>query len=1091
MRRTFSLALYSASSIAIISSPALGQTAVPADSVPAKTEEAEAVPPSSEPTNAEGQPVTETTPTDSGGTIVVTVSRIRRDNFSTPQNIDVLTRDDQILAGTRSVSDTLQSSTVTSGTSQISGSFLGFLSDNGTGANTVGLRGLGSTRTLVLLNGRRLAPAGVGEQLVAADLNTLPTSAVQRIEILREGASSIYGSDAIAGVINVITDTEVDGITVDGYADIPEIGAGRTLRGSVTAGKTFARGHIMASFEYREDKGLNFGDRKDTRCARELAYVNGNEVGQTLPFQPGTLRCYPIGPGATIGTPAGYGLGSFWIFGGPARVSFTDYYTGNPDIFGPPVGVATDQFDYKNRPDTNYTVLDTTFLTPLKTYTAYVNGAYELEALGDAELYGEGLFVRRKSHQFSPDRLDWLGNATGSGALPVQVYGPDLYPGDNYLADNYPSIVSPFYPVSWSDAGLVLTNPLVAPTFVPKNKQKVDFWRANAGLRGDVGLGDWRYDANVQISRTKGRDDRQVSTTEAMTNVLNAVVAPGGTPAEYITTAIPGQFQAGQSFTCASNVTNGAYNGGTCQPLNVFDPQVLLYGAITPQQIAYLYPSLNYTKTTYKQETFALSFDGSLFSLPGGEVKAAIGFEYRKDRIDDRPGEERMVGAIYRYGTAARTKGSDNVKEAYAELNIPFFRDRPFAHLLELDVSGRYTDYKSYGSDFTYHAGAQWAPMEAVRFRGNYGTNFRAPNLYEQFVADQIGFQGNALDPCDLFPQKSSPGESLYDNCLAELTTAFGSAAAALNYGGQGGSFKVNTTGGAGIIKAEKATTWGAGVVLTMPKRIADLSLAIDYWNIHVKGEVATLGAQNILLFCYDTDTYGGTFADNPYCDLKGPRYTVADAPFPNAVGNIIELQSPYLNIASQKAEGIDIDARFATRLLGGQFSTQLQATRMLTQSIVNFPGGTVNDFNGTLGYPGAGAGPKWTGSLDTRFKTGGLTFYWGANFIGKMNSEAFESSAYRTEDGTVCPGGAGPGCFLVDFDFKVPNYISHTLSVQYLWPKIGQFTIGVSNLFDKDPPTISNDNVNPYGRFGNFFANSGYDYRGRSFFVNVTKTFK
>lgn len=1091
MRRTISFALYGASSFAILSGPAFAQTPAPVETTPEKAADGEQLPPSSEPTTAEGQAASQTPPTGSGGAIIVTGSRIRRDNFNTPQNIDILTRDDQILAGTRSVSDTLQSSTVTSGTSQVSGSFLGFLSNNGQGSNTVGLRGLGATRTLVLLNGRRLAPAGVGEQLVAADLNTLPTSAVQRIEILREGASSIYGSDAIAGVINVVTDTAINGVTLDYFADVPEIGAGQTLRGSITAGKTFSRGHIMATFEYRQDKGLNYGDRKDTRCARELAYVNGHEVGQTRPFQPGTLRCYSLGPGPTLGIPAGYGLGSFWINGGPARVSFTDYNTANPDIFGPPVGVATSQFDYNNRPDTNYNVLDTTFLTPLKTLTGYVNGSYELEALGDAELYGEGLFVRRKTHQFSPDRLDWLGNATGSGALPVQNYGPDLYPGDRYFANNYPSVVSPFFPVAWSNAGLVVTSPLFAPSYVPQNKQKVDFWRANAGLRGKLGLGDWQYDANVQISRTKGRDDRQVSTTDAVTNVLNAVVAPSGTPSQYITTAIPGQFQAGQSFTCASNVTNGAYNGGTCQPLNIFDPQVLLRGAITPQQIDYLYPWLNYTKTKYQQETFALSFDGSLFALQGGEVKAAVGFEYRKDHIDDRPGAERSAGAIYRYGTAARTKGSDDVKEAYAELNIPMFRDRPFANLLEFDVSGRYTDYKSYGSDFTYHVGGQWAPVRAIRFRGNYGTNFRAPNLYEQFVAAQIGFQGNAIDPCDLFPQKSSPGQALYDNCLADLTTAFGSAAAALNYGGQGGSFAVNTTGGAGIIKAETAKTWGGGVVLTMPKRIADLSLAVDYWNIHVKGEVNQLGAQNILLFCYDTDTYGGTYPNNPYCALKGARYTVANAPFPNAVGNIIQLQDPFLNISSQKAEGIDFDARFATPLLGGQFSTQLQATRMLTQSIVNFPGGQVNDFNGTLGYPGAGAGPKWTGSLDTRFKTGGFTFRWGATFIGKMSSEVFESSAYRTDDGTVCPAGPGPGCFLVDFDFKVPNYISHSVSVQYLWRDIGQFTIGVNNLFDKDPPTISNDNVNPYTRFGNFFADSGYDYRGRSFFVNVTKTFK
>ncbi len=1092
MRALNSLLFSTISIVAMTATPAFAQPTAPVDTAPEKTQEGEAIPPSSAPTNAEGQTAAQTPPATGGGAIVVTGSRIRRNNFNTPQNIDVLTRDDQVLAGARSPAETLQSATVTSGTSQVSGSFLGFLSDNGTGANTVGLRGLGSTRTLVLLNGRRLAPAGVGEQLIAADLNTLPTAVIQRIEILREGASSIYGSDAIAGVINVVTDTSINGITLDGFADNPLIGAGQTLRGSITAGKTFSRGHIMGSFEYKEDRGLDFGDRKDTRCARELAFVNGHEVGQTLPHQPGTLRCYSLGPGPTLGTPAGYGLGSFFIFGGPARISFTDYYTGHPDIFGPPVAVAKNQFDFNDRPDTNYNILDNTFLTPLKTYTAYVNGSYDLGALGDAELYGEGLFVRRKSHQYSTDRIDWLGNASGSGALPVQVYGPDLYPGDRYFANNYPSVVSPFFPVSWSDAGLVLTNPLYAPNFVPQNKQKVDFWRANGGVRGNLGLGDWRYDANVQISRTKGRDDRQVSTSEALTNILNAVVAPSGTPAEFTTTAIPGQFMAGQTFTCASNVTNGAYNGGTCQPLNIFDPNVFLNGAITPQQIAYLYPWLNYTKTKYKQETFALNFDGTLFSLPGGDVKSAVGFEYRRDHIDDRPGAERSAGLIYRYGTAAQTKGSDNVKEAYAEIDLPFFRDRPFLNLLELDVSGRYTDYKSYGSGWTYHAGAQWAPVAAIRFRGNYGTNFRAPNLYEQFVANQIGFQPNSLDPCDLFAQKSSPGNALYDNCLADLTVAFGgNQAAALNYGGQGGGFIVNTTGGAGIVHAEKAKTWGAGVVLTVPKRIADFTLAVDYWNIRVNDEVAVLGAQNILLFCYDTDTYGGTFGpDNPYCALKGARFDVNNAPFVNAVGNLVSLQNPYLNIASQKARGIDFDARYAARFFGGQFSTQLQATRMLKQSVVNFPGGQVNDFNGTLGYPGAGAGPKWSGALDTRFKTGGFTFRWGVNFIGKMSSQQFATQAYRKDDGTVCPGGAGPGCFLVDYDFKVPNYFEHSASVQYLWPRIGELTIGVNNLFDKDPPTISNDNVNPYGRFGNFFANSGYDYRGRSIWVNVTRSF-
>ena len=165
-------------------------------------------------------------------------------------------------------------------------------------------------------------------QLVAADLNTLPTSVVQRIEILREGASSIYGSDAIAGVINVITDTKINGITIDAYADIPEIGAGQTLRGSITAGKVFDRGHIMASFEYRQDKGLEFGDRKDTRCApRTRLRHDGHEVGQHIPSQP-NCAAIPMHAPVRALLPA-----TVWVLGGlpgrtPARISFAGYNTG-------------------------------------------------------------------------------------------------------------------------------------------------------------------------------------------------------------------------------------------------------------------------------------------------------------------------------------------------------------------------------------------------------------------------------------------------------------------------------------------------------------------------------------------------------------------------------------------------------------------------------------------------------------------------------------------------------------------------------------------------------------------------------------------
>jgi len=480
----------------------------------------------------------------------------------------------------------------------------------------------------------------------------------------------------------------------------------------------------------------------------------------------------------------------------------------------------------------------------------------------------------------------------------------------------------------------------------------------------------------------------------------------------------------------------------------------------------YLYPMLTLSKTRYHQETFSLGVDGTLFHLQGGEVKAAAGFEHRHDFIDDVPGPERAAGDIYGFSEIGETKGSDIVNEAYAEIDAPIFKDRPFANILEFDGSARYTNYRSYGSGFTYHLSGQWAPVAAVRFRANYGTNFRAPNLFEQFVADQTGFYSGGLDPCNEFGQNLSPGSTVYDNCLAALTPILG-AAGALNYFTTG-SILVTTQGGAGKLKAEHAKTWGFGTVLTMPRRIADLTLAIDYWNINVKDEVGVLG-NLILNFCYQASD----FPNNPYCAFIGPRNTTG-----THKGEISQFFNPYLNIAKQQTSGIDFDARFATPLFGGRFSTQLQATRNLHQRLENFAGQGLTDYNGSLGYPGQGAGPKWVGSLDTRLKTANnITFRWGVKYVGSANSARFD-----------------PGTFIggqkVTYDLKAERYIEHGVSVQWLWPSIGQVTFGMNNVFNTKPPIISDNNTSQ-PRIGNFFANGPYDYRGRSVFVNVTRSFK
>jgi outer membrane receptor protein involved in Fe transport len=1071
MRALNSLLLSTISLAALTATPALAQApaAAPADTIPEKTAQGEAIPPSSPPSNAQGQQAP-------AGGIVVTGSRIRRNNFSTPQNIDVITRDDQVLAGTRSTEEVLQSATVTSGTSQISGSFLGFISDNGQAASTVGLRGLGSQRTLILLNGRRLAPAGVGANLVAADLNVLPTSIVQRVEVLREGASSIYGSDAIAGVINVITDNSVDGITVDAFADHPFIGKGDTLRGSVTAGKTFDRGHITAAFEFRRADGLRVGDRKDFTCPRELAFIGGVEVGQNTPTSTTDLRCFPFERASTT-IARGYGLYGYY-FGAPysdvfttGRISFPGYAQGNPTLDGLPVVVNNPRL----RPLASDTGLQTHFISPVKTYTAYLNGAYELGALGDAEIYGEGLFTRRKSHQDAATQLNFQSIDKHNAALTAGAYYGDGTPLTDF---GFPA--TPFFPTAWANAGINYFGPFIEPDRTVQQKQKVDFWRANVGIRGSLGLGDWRYDGNVQLSRTNGRDDIQNPLTSRLTNSLNPVAAPTGTPGDFVVTGLPQQIGAGINYTCASNVTNGAYNGGTCVPINYFDPNIAFNGHLSDALFNYLYPELNLSKTKYKQNTFSLGVDGTLFALPGGDAKAALGIEHRYDHIDDEPGPARLSGDIYGFGTALPTVGSDTVNEAYAEVDLPILRDRPFVNLLELEASGRYTHYKSYGSGWTYHVNAQYAPVSAIRFRGNYGTNYRAPNLYEQFVADQIGFYPGSFDPCSQFAQGSSPGNAVYDNCLAELTPIFG-AAGALNYLSTG-AIQVTTKGGKGNIKAEHATTYGFGGVFTMPKSVADLTLAVDYWHINVKGEVGVLG-NLILTFCYSATD----FPTSPYCQFIGPRNTTG-----SHKGEISEFQNPYLNIARQISAGIDFDARYAARFLGGRFSTQLQATRNLKQELEQFAGQGLFDYNGTLGYPGNGSGPKWVGTLDTRFTTSNnITFRWGVKYVGPSDSSKLANPIFLNSQGHSC-AAAPATCVPVDYDLHAEHYFEHGASVQFLWRNIGQFTLGVNNIFNEKPPTISEfpDQSGSYPRIGNYFANGPYDYRGRSIFANVTRSF-
>jgi len=200
------------------------------------------------------------------GSIVVTGSRIRRDEFSVAEPITVINRQEITQAGFASVADALQSNAITQGAAQINNYYGGYVTDGGTGANTLGLRGLGPNRTLILLNGRRLAPGGTRGSVVAADLNVLPSAILDRIEVLKAGASSVYGSDAVAGVVNIITDQSLRGFRLSAQANVPEVGAGEEYRISGTFGVQADRLSIIGSLEYYKRSQLSVGDLDWASC---------------------------------------------------------------------------------------------------------------------------------------------------------------------------------------------------------------------------------------------------------------------------------------------------------------------------------------------------------------------------------------------------------------------------------------------------------------------------------------------------------------------------------------------------------------------------------------------------------------------------------------------------------------------------------------------------------------------------------------------------------------------------------------------------------------------------------------------------------
>ena len=958
-----------------------------------------------------------TTTSEAEQAITVVGSRIRRDRFNTADPVTIITRDSALDSGFNSTAETLQSTAVTGGTAQINDTFGGFVVDGGPGVNTLSLRGLGATRTLILLNGRRLAPAGTRGSVGAADLNTLPNAVLDRIEVLNTGASSVYGSDAVAGVVNIVTRTKFTGVSVEGAVTVPGIGAGASHRLSLVAGASGERFNLVGSFEEYQRRRITQGDRSFTACPtqRRLNGVGSRQgSGDYIDPRTGLSKCFPLEEGGvtvnTIGTgfvfsdrtdvapgfqptPAGSNLycNRFRPNAAQTGGSFPGFECVGGNFYNPVTG-AFPGTELNLRDTSSPAFLQQDVVSPARTYTGFLSGTYDTDFFGDGQLYGELLVTRRKSQQ-NGQRQFTLDYPRNSVLIPAALRGNPLSGAIGVRV--------------FADYGIY------------DSHQTQDYVKASGGFRGSLPFApSWRYDFFGSKSWSDGTYSFEQILADRLAQSL-AVNAAG----------------------TACTVTTGG-----CVAAPALTPAIVAgrFREVAPAWFDYVTEDV-VGHTKFRETTFNATFDGPLFQLPGGMAQAVVGAEYRRSRIADIPGDDSIRGNLHGFSSAPTTIGKDSVWEAFAEVELPILRDLPFAYALTVNASGRHTDYQSYGSGNTYKIGALYSPTQWLSFRGSYGTSFRAPALFEQFLGSTTGFLPNTTDPCHELANEDN--STIITNCRAQ-----GVPASFL----QNNSVTVIQRGGAEAgLKAEKSKNLTVGGVIQPDfGDFGRLSLAVDYFRVEVNNGVAQLGAGTIARGCYN-----GTRPE--YCQF------ITRAPYTGPGSGALSVTQTFINIATDIAKGIDFVMDYSVDVGPGKLDMGAQLVYMMDRVNQTDPDSAGFDYRGAIGNP------KYAGTGHVGYDWGPWYARWTVDYIKGTNDR------FITEDLGYDPA---------TYDFRLPDYWLHTASLRY---ETKQFSLsmGVRNVFNKKPPQITAED--PFvNTIGNVPLQAGFDMRGRTFFVNTRVNF-
>ncbi len=926
---------------------------------------------------AEVSPKTTSQNKEDGGAIVVTGSRIAHTRSDTISPVSVITSKDLNTRGFSTLADALneQPQFGIPGSSPVGDSQSGF----GPGQNFINFLGLGSQRTLVLVNGQRFVssntssifgPTGSGGGQV--DLNIIPTKLIDRVETVAAIGAPIYGSDAIAGTVNVILKKDYHGFDIDVQSGISKFGDAPKYRIRALAGLNFAggRGNITIAGEYDQETGLRFTDRglttHDERFARPATPGQFAQVPYPDNRVPSIdVNGIPLVGGAAYGLDFSLSPQQQALIFGPG-LHFGVGSNGSQLKFDPAGNLIPIDFGRTIGPDSGFSIFTSggngfslpqveNLLTDLKRYSANLIARY---AISDrVRVYGEGWYSVSQGRNLTaqPAYNYGLFGPAGSrdGNLIVSVNNPFLSPAARA------AIVSSINNNPLSDQNLFET-PQDYFYFTRANYDlqsgvatgKTKVYRFVGGIEADLRvlpLGDWKAQATVNYGRSL---TTSVIPSLNQQNFLNAVNAVRDTNGNIV--CAPGYINSGAP-TLSS----------VCAPLNLFGQQA--------SQAAKDYvTSIARPKSLNQQKDFVASIAGPLFKLPGGNLSFAAGYEHREESSSFDPGSFYfgVPGPSPRatYGRSVPIDpvyGKFKTNEFFGEFDGDLIGPEngiPLIRSLSFQTAGRYVKNSIAGNDFTWTAGARYAPISDLSLRVALTRAIRSPSVTEAFNPSSASFIF-ANDPCDQTNVNTGPAPATRAaNCAAAgVTQPFNSLANQRSIGG--------VTVGNANLKNEIANSFTAGGVLH-PQFVRGLTLTVDYVSIRLKQAISAFSPDQVLNACYDSTS----FATNPFCALVQR----------DATHQLSLVTTSYFNSALLQYRGIlgGLDYRLQTPFLGAgsrlDFSGSFQHLLTLNNSASAGDAPTKNA--GSIGFS------KNRAVMSVAYTNGGFSTQLQGNYIGPAN---------------------------------------------------------------------------------------------------------